>query len=57
MLQGEMDLLNILPSLSQINVWNIFMDVSTNESNHLLSSPISNNYNNANVELTSLDLR
>jgi len=32
------------------------MDVSTSESNHLLSSPIPNNYNNVEVELTNLDL-
>jgi len=33
------------------------MDVSTSESNHLLSSPIPNNYNNVEVELTNLDPR
>ncbi len=57
MLQGEMDLPNILPSSSHINVSNLFLDVSTSESNHLLSSPIPNNYNNAEVELTNLDPR
>jgi hypothetical protein len=57
MLQGEMDLPNILPSSSQINVSNVFLDVSTSESNHLLSSPIPNNYNNVEVELTNMDPR
>ncbi len=57
MLQGEMDLPNILPSSSQISVSSIFVDVSTSESNHLLSSPIANNYSNAEVELTNLDPR
>jgi hypothetical protein len=33
------------------------MDVSTNESNHLLVYPIPNNYNNAKIELTNLDPR
>jgi hypothetical protein len=43
MLQGEMDLPNILPSSSQISVSSLFLDVSTSESNHLLSFPIPNN--------------
>ncbi|KAH8942266.1 hypothetical protein BDL97_14G089500 [Sphagnum fallax] len=57
MLQGEMDLPNILPSSNQINVSSLFLNVSTSESNHLLSSPIPNNYSNAEVELTNLDPR
>ncbi|CAK9204830.1 unnamed protein product, partial [Sphagnum troendelagicum] len=57
MLQGEMDLPNILPSSSQLNVSSLFLNVSTSESNHLLSSPIPNNYSNAEVELTNLDPR
>ncbi|CAN5959541.1 unnamed protein product [Sphagnum jensenii] len=57
MLQGETDLPNILPSSSQINVSSLFLNVSINESNHLLSSPILNNYSNAEVELTNLDPR
>ncbi|CAK9262228.1 unnamed protein product [Sphagnum jensenii] len=57
MLQGEMDLPNILPSSSQISVSSLFLNVSTSESNHLLSSPIPNNYSNAEVELTNLDPR
>jgi hypothetical protein len=57
MLQGEMDLPNILPSSSQISVSSLFVDVSTSESNHLFSSPIPNNYSNAEVELTNLDPR
>jgi len=57
MLQGEMDLPNILASPSQTNVSSLFLDVSTSESNHLLSSPIPNNYNNAEVQLTNLDPR
>ncbi len=43
MLQGEMDLPNILPSSSQISVSSLFLDVSTSESNHFLSFPILNN--------------
>jgi hypothetical protein len=43
MLQGEMDLPNILPSSNQISVSSLFLDVSTSESNHLLSFPILNN--------------
>jgi len=43
MLQGEMDLPNILPSSSQISISSLFLDVSTSESNHFLSFPILNN--------------
>jgi hypothetical protein len=57
MLQGEMDLPNILPSPSQISVSSVFLDVSTSESKHLLSSPIPNNYSNVEVELSNLDPR
>jgi hypothetical protein len=57
MLQGEMDLPNILASPSQTNISSLFLDVSTSESNHLLSSPIPNNYSNAKVQLTNLDPR
>jgi hypothetical protein len=57
MLQGEMDLPNILPSSSQISVSSLFLNVSSSESNHLLSSPIPNNYNNAEIELTNLGPR
>ncbi|CAM6057704.1 unnamed protein product, partial [Sphagnum tenellum] len=57
MLQGEMDLPNILASPSQTNILNLSLDVSTSESNHLLSFPIPNNYSNAEVELTNLDAR
>ncbi len=57
MLQGEMDLPHILPSSSQISISSLSLDVSTSESNHLLSSPIPNNYSNAEVELTNLDPR
>ncbi len=57
MLQGEMDLPNILPNSSQTNVSSLFMDVSTSESNHLLSSAIPNNYSNVEVELTNLGPR
>jgi hypothetical protein len=56
MLQGEMDLPNIA-SPSQTSISNLSMDVSTSESNHLLSFPIPNNYSNAEVELTNLDPR
>jgi len=56
MLQGEMDLPNIA-NPSQISISNLSVDVSTNENNHLLSSPIPNNYSNAEVELTNLDPR
>jgi len=57
MLQGEMDLPNILASPSQTRVSNLSLDVSTSENNHLLSPPIPNNYSNAEVELTNLDPR
>jgi hypothetical protein len=57
MLQGEMDLPNILASPSQTNILNLSLDVSTSESNHLLSFLIPNNYSNAEVELTNLDAR
>jgi hypothetical protein len=57
MLQGEMDLPDIISNPSQINSSSLSMDVSTSESNHLLSSPIPNNYSNAEVELTNLDPR
>jgi hypothetical protein len=57
MLQGEMDLPDILASPSQISVSSLSLDVSTSESNHLLSFPILNNYSNVEVELTNLDPR
>jgi len=57
MLQGEMDLPHIPPSSSQTSVSSLFMDVSTSESKHLLSSPRLYNYSNAEVELTNLDPR
>ncbi len=57
MLQGEMDLLDILASPSQTSISSLSLNVSTSESNHLLSSPVPNNYSNAEVELTNLDLR
>ncbi|CAM6034643.1 unnamed protein product [Sphagnum compactum] len=57
MLQGEMDLPDILASPNQTTISILSMDVSTSESNHLLSSPILNNYSNAEVELTNLDPR
>ncbi len=57
MLQGEMELPHILPSSNQTNVSSLFMDVSTSESKHLLSSPRLYNYSNAEVELTNLDPR
>ncbi len=56
MLQGEMDLPNIAGP-SQTSISNLSMDVSTSESNHLLSFPIPNNYSIAEVELTNLDPR
>ncbi len=57
MLQGEMDLPDILTSPNQTSISSFSMDVSTIESNHLLSSPVPNNYSNAEVELTNLDPR
>jgi len=56
MLQGEMDLPNISYGQNLTNVSSI-MDVSTKESNYLFSSPMANNYSNAEVELTNLDPR
>jgi len=57
MLQGEMDLPNILANPSQTNISSLFVGVSTSENNHLLSSPTPNNYSNAEVEITNLDPR
>jgi hypothetical protein len=57
MLQGEMDLPDILASPSQTSISSLSLDVSTSESNHLLSLPIPNNYSNAEIELTNLDPR
>ncbi|CAM6034646.1 unnamed protein product [Sphagnum compactum] len=57
MLQGEMDLPNVFANPSKISISSLSMDVSTSESNHLLSFPIPNNYSNAEVELTNLDPR
>ncbi|CAM6034650.1 unnamed protein product [Sphagnum compactum] len=57
MLQGEMDLPDILVSPNQTSISNLSMDVSTSASNYLLSSPIPNNYSNAEIELTNLDPR
>jgi serine/threonine protein kinase len=56
MLQGEMDLLNISSCQNITNVSSI-MDVSTKESNYLLSYPMANHYSNAEIELTNLDSR
>jgi hypothetical protein len=56
MLQGEMDLPNISSCQNLTNVSSI-MDVSTKESNYLLSYPMANNYSNVEVELTYLDSR
>ncbi len=56
MLQGEMDPSDVPSSSNQIDI-SFYMDVSTNESNHLLVYPIPNNYNNAKIELTNLDPR
>ncbi len=56
MLQGEMDLLNISSCQNLTNVSSI-MDVSTKESNYLLSYPMANNYSNVQVELTNLHSR
>jgi hypothetical protein len=57
MLQGEMDLPDILVSPNQTNISNLSIDVSTSESNHLLSSLVPYNYSNAETELTNLDPR
>ncbi|KAH8968247.1 hypothetical protein BDL97_03G118200 [Sphagnum fallax] len=56
MLQGEMDLPNTSSCQNLTNVSSI-MDVSTKESNYLLSYPMANNYSNVEVELTNLDPR
>jgi hypothetical protein len=56
MLQGDIDLPNISSCQNLTNVSSI-MDVSTKESNYLLSYPIANNYSNVEVELTNLDSR
>jgi hypothetical protein len=56
MLQGEMDLPNISFCKNLTDVSSI-MDVSTKESNYLLSYPMANNYNNVEIELTNLDSR
>ncbi|CAM6030881.1 unnamed protein product [Sphagnum balticum] len=57
MLQGEMDLPDNLATPSQTSVSSFSLNVSTSESNHLLSFPILNNYSNVEVELTNLDPR
>jgi hypothetical protein len=54
MLQGEMDLPNISSYQNITNVSSI-MDVSTKESNYLLSYPMANNDNDVEIELTNLD--
>jgi len=56
MLQGEMDLPNISSCQNITNVSSI-MDVSTKESNYLLSYPMANNDNDVEIELTNLDFR
>ncbi len=56
MLQGEMDLPNISSYQNITNVSSI-MDVSTKESNYLLSYPMANNCSNVEIELTNLDSR
>ncbi len=55
MLQGDMDLLNIIPNSSENYVSNLYVNVSTSESNHLLSSLIPNNYSSVEIELTNLN--
>ncbi len=57
MLQGEMDLPDIVACPNQTNISSLSMDVSTTENNHLLSYPTPTNYSNAEVELTNLDPR
>ncbi|KAH8931619.1 hypothetical protein BDL97_19G032000 [Sphagnum fallax] len=52
MLQGDMDLPNIIANSSENNVSSLYVNVSTSESNHLLSSLIPNNYSNVEIELT-----
>ncbi len=53
MLQGDMDLPNIIANSSENNVSSLYVNVSTSESNHLLSSFIPNNYSNAEIKLTN----
>ncbi|KAH9569083.1 hypothetical protein CY35_03G113400 [Sphagnum magellanicum] len=53
MLQGDMD----LPDCQNLTNVSSIMDVSTKESNYLLSCPMANNYSNVEVELTNLDSR
>jgi len=53
MLQGDMDLPSIIANSSENNVSSLYMNVSTSESNHFLSSLIPNNYSNAEIELTN----
>ncbi|CAK9267018.1 unnamed protein product [Sphagnum jensenii] len=53
MLQGEMDLPNIIANSSENNVSSLYVNVSTSESNHLLSYFIPNNYSNVEIELTN----
>jgi hypothetical protein len=53
MLQGDMDLPNIIANSNENNVSSLYVNVSTSESNHLLSSLIPNNYSNAEIELTN----
>jgi hypothetical protein len=55
MLQGEMDLPNIIVNSSENYVSSLYVNVSTSESNHLLSSLIPNNYSNVEIELTNLN--
>jgi hypothetical protein len=55
MLQGDMDLPNIIANLSENNVSCLYVNVSTSESNHLLSSFIPNSHSNAEIELTNLN--
>jgi hypothetical protein len=53
MLQGDMD----LPHCQNLTNVSSIMDVSTKESNYLLSCPMANNYSNVEVKLTNLDSR
>jgi len=55
MLQGEMDLPNIITNSSEIYVSSFYVNVSTSESNHLLSSLMLNNYSSVEIELTNLN--
>jgi len=55
MLQGETNPSDV-PSSNQIDI-SFYMQVSTNNSNHLLAYSIPNNCNNAAIELTNLDPR